>query len=72
MKKYTVSDVHINGGNFLNRQICIPKEMTPDEATRLLNKKDECGTTAGWVFTPELGEVPCDDDSTKKHICFHC
>ncbi len=71
-KIYTPADVQISNGNFLNRQVCVPKEMDTETATRLLNDKDECGTQNGWVFTEELGEVQCQDDPTKKHMCFHC
>lgn len=69
---YTVSDVHINAGNFLSRQICVPKEMPLAVAEHLLNEKDLCGTTNGWVFAERLGEVPCEQDPNKKHLVFEC
>jgi hypothetical protein len=72
MKKYTIADVHINAGNFLSRQVCVPREMPVAVAERLLNEKDECGTTNGWVFHEEGGEVQCEKDPEKKHIVFGC
>lgn len=74
MNKNKFSDgvIQIIGGNFLNRQICMPKEMKEEEATRRLNELDLCGTTMGWVFTPELGRVQCDNDLSREHVCFHC
>lgn len=71
-KEYTVDDIHINNGNFLNRQICVPKEMPVHLAEHLLNMKDLCGTTNGWVYNESLGEVECQQDKTKKHLVFGC
>ena len=45
MGLWKIEDVHINRGNFLNRQICVSKEMDVFTAARLLNEKDSCGTT---------------------------
>lgn len=69
-KKYTTADVHINAGNFLSRQVCVDKDMPIPIAEILLNQKDECGTTNGWVYAEDLGEVPCEKDPTKKHLVF--
>jgi hypothetical protein len=71
-KQYTTDDIHINSGNFLSRQICVDWAMPVDVATRLLNQKDECGTTNGWVFSEELGEVQCEGKPEKKHMVFGC
>lgn len=70
--KYLADDVQIINGNFLSRQICIPKDMDIDLASRYLNEKDFCGTTLGWVFKEDLGEVQCKDDPTRKHLVYSC
>ncbi len=70
--KWTTTDVHINAGNFLSRQICVSKEMPRATAEKLLNEKDLCGTSAGWVFEESLGEVDCAQDASKKHMVFNC
>lgn len=65
-------DLQIIAGSFLSRQVCVPKEMPIALATYLLNEKDTCGTSLGWIHAEELGEVVCDNDSTRKHLCFDC
>lgn len=74
MEKSKNSDgvIQIINGNFLNRQICIPKEMNIEEASKRLNALEECGTICGWIHTPELGRVQCDQDKEREHIVFHC
>jgi hypothetical protein len=68
--EFTTDDIHINAGNLLSRQICVPKEMTISQATHLLNIKDICGTTNGWVYRDNLGEVDCAEKPTHKHLVF--
>lgn len=72
LKSFSMEDVKITNGNFLNRQVCVPNEMDISTAGVFLNVKDECGTTSGWVFNEKLGVAKCAEDETRKHLCFTC
>ncbi len=52
-------------------QLCVPKEMTPEKAVEWYESVDPCGTSAGWVLDAKLGEVPCLEDTKRKHIVVH-
>jgi hypothetical protein len=65
------NEAQIVRGNIFNRQVCVPKDWTAEQASQFLNSTDPAGTTNGWVFNVNLGEVTCAEDPSKKHLCFH-
>jgi hypothetical protein len=61
-------NIHVVGRKLFGSQLCIPKDLAPEDAVLEYERLEPCGTTKAWSFNSELGEVPCAQDASRKHI----
>ena len=60
--------------SFLSQQACIPADMEPEEAARLVELHSPSGTSFGWHFKDEPlrnGDSPiveCADNPNRRHV----
>lgn len=64
--------------NFLDCQVCVPKDWSDEQALTFVNMANPCGTKAGWSMRKQgskyLGgaseRVPCEGREGFVHIMF--
>lgn len=54
---------------FMNIQVCVPKDMSDDDAISFAESKYPCGTTNGWMVSTRVDQrVQCEERAGCCHI----
>ena len=69
-RTFRADDIQIIMSSFLALQVCSPFDV--DETTVRVNAQFPAGTSGGWQFDPQQGEVKCSQHGNRTHRVFLC